>query len=153
MSAYAVTVQDLGSVPLAVIRRQVNPSELSRAVPEMCGRVWEALRAQGMRGGRHVAVYLDDAIRIEVGVELLQPFVETGPVVRSATPAGPVATATYYGPYGGLGAAHDAIHEWCRAHGHQLTGRRWEVYGHWRSEWDADPSQIRTDVFYQIATS
>ncbi len=151
MPAYAVTLRDLAGVPLAVMRRQVNAADLSRAVPEMCGRVWNALLAQGMRGGRHVAVYLDDTVRIEVGVELLQPFTDTGQVVRSETPAGPTAMTTYYGPYGGLGLAHDAIHEWCRVHGHRLTGRRWEIYGHWLSEWDTDPSQIRTDVFYEVA--
>ena len=46
------------------------------------------------------------------------PFVEHGKVVRSATPAGAVASATHYGPYGGLGAAHDAVRRWCEANNH-----------------------------------
>ena len=151
--SYTVQVRQLESIPLAVVRRQAKQAELSRLVPECCGLVWNALRAQQVRGGRHVAIYWDGSIRLEVGVELLVPFVETGDVVRSATPAGTVASVTHLGPYGGLGAAHEAIHDWCRANNHRTAGPSWEIYGHWKDEWNADPSQIRTDVFYLVAPS
>jgi effector-binding domain-containing protein len=151
MTSHTVNVQRLDSVPLAVIKRRANQSQLSRLVPECCGLVWNVLRAQHAKGGRHVAVYWDDAINIEVGAELEGPFTEQGDVVRSATPAGMVATTTHLGPYGGLGEAHDAIHQWCKANGRRLAGPSWEIYGHWRSEWDADPSQIRTDVYYLLS--
>jgi effector-binding domain-containing protein len=148
--SYAVQLQRLESVPLAVVRRQARPSDLSRVVPECCGLVWNVVRAQQARGGRHVAVYWDAGIRLEVGVELLDQFSEQGEVVRSATPAGPIASTTHFGPYGGLGAAHRAICDWCAANHHELAGPNWEIYGHWKSEWDSNPSQIRTDVFYLL---
>ena len=151
MPSYAVQLQQLESVPLAVIRRQARASELARVVPECCGLVWNAVRAQQARAGRHVAIYWDANIRLEVGVELDGPFAEQGEVVRSATPAGAVASTTHFGPYGGLGAAHDAVRRWCRANNHRWAGPNWEIYGHWRREWDADPSQIRTDVFYLLS--
>jgi effector-binding domain-containing protein len=151
VSAYAVKLQRLESVPLAVIRRQASRSELSRLVPECCGLVWNAVRAQETKAGRHVAIYWDGAIRLEVGVELHGPFAEHGEVVRSSTPAGPVASATHFGPYGGLGAAHEAVREWCRANERRLAGPNWEIYGHWQDEWNTNPSRIRTDVFYLLA--
>jgi effector-binding domain-containing protein len=151
MTAPTVAIQRLDSIPLAVIRRQVRQSELSRVVPECCGLVWAAVRAQRARAGRHVAIYWDGSIRVEVGVELFGAFAERGEVVLSATPAGTVACATHFGPYGGLGAAHDAIQRWCRANNHSLAGPQWESYGHWLPEWNADPSQIRTDVYYLLA--
>jgi len=64
-----------------------------------------------------------------------------------------VASTTHLGPYAGLGAAHDAIHQWCRANNHRLAGPSWEIYGHWDPEWDADPSRIRTDVYYLLTTA
>jgi effector-binding domain-containing protein len=67
------------------------------------------------------------------------------------TPAGLVASVTHLGPYAGLRAAHDALHDWCKTERRQLAGPSWEIYGHWQSEWDADPSRIRTDVFYLLA--
>jgi len=77
--------------------------------------------------------------------------VEVGDVVRSATPAGVVASATHYGPYGGLDAVHTALLQWCAVNSYQLAGPSWEIYGHWQQEWDADPSRIRTDVYYLLA--
>ena len=109
-------------IPLAVIRRQARASELARVVPECCGLVLNAVRAQQARGGRHVAVDWDRSRRLEVGVELLGPFAEHGEVVQSATPAGAVASTTHFGPYGGLGAAHDAIQRWCEANTRPLAG-------------------------------
>lgn len=146
-----VRVQQISSVGLAVVRRQVHRSQLSRVVPECCGLVWNEIRAQQAKGGRHVAVYWDDSIRLEVGVELEGPFIERGGFVRSATPAGEVASTTHFGPYGGLGAAHDAIHRWVEQNTRQLAGPSWEIYGHWLSEWNDDPSKIRTDVFYLLS--
>jgi effector-binding domain-containing protein len=150
VGVYTVTVGLLPSIPLAVVRRTATKSELSRLVPECCGLVWNALRAQGIKGGRHVAVYWDGQIHVEVGAEVSGAFDENNDVFRSATPAGLTATTTHFGPYGGLGGAHDAIHQWCRDNGHRLAGPKWEIYGHWLPDWDADPSRIRTDVFYQL---
>jgi effector-binding domain-containing protein len=151
MVRYDVRVDRQASVPVAVIRRQARPSDLSRLVPECCGLVWNAVRAQQTKAGRHVAIYWDGSIRLEVGVELFGPFMERDDVVVSSTPAAMTAWTTHFGPYGGLGAAHAAIHEWCAAHGHRLAGPSWEIYGHWIDAWNADPSQIRTDVFHQVA--
>ena len=149
--SYNIQLQRLEAVPLAVIRRQADKSELSRLVPELCGRVCNAVRAQGAKGGRHVAIYWDGTMRIEVGVELESAFEARDEVVRSATPAGEVAWATHLGPYGGLGGAHEAVKHWCRANSHRLAGPSWEIYGHWLPEWNANPSRIRTDVFWLIS--
>ena len=152
MTSYDVRLKQIDSVRLAVVRRQAKPPELSRVVPECCGLVWKVVRMQQANAGRHVAIYWDRSIRLEVGVELDGPFEGQGEVVRSATPAGSVASATHYGPYGGLAAAHRAIRDWCEANHHRLAGPNWEIYGHWQDEWNANPSRIRTDVYYQLAT-
>jgi len=152
MTPHPIHVQHLDSIPVAVIRRQAKPADLSRLVPECCGLVWEVMRAQKVKAGRHVAIYWDGSIRLEVGVEVQAPFSEQGEVVRSATPAGMVASTTHLGPYAGLGAAHDAVHQWCRANNHRLAGPSWEIYGHWDPGWDADPSRIRTDIYYLLTS-
>jgi len=153
MSDYVVQLQQRDSIPVAVVRRQARADELSRLVPQCCGLVWNALKAQQLRGGRHVAIYWDKSIRLEVGVEMSDSFAEQDDLVRSATPAGMIASVTHLGPYAGLGAAHQAVHDWCNDRNHRLAGPKWEIYGHWKGEWDSDPSQIRTDVFYLVASS
>src|SRR5882672_1591487 len=151
MAHTEVQVMHVGSIPLAVVRRQARASELAVAVPQGCGVVWSFVRAHQLQAGRHVAVYWDGTIRLEVGVELNGSFPEEGGIVRSATPAGLAASVVHLGPYDQLGTAHRAIRDWCSAQKRQLAGPNWEIYGHWQNDWNANPSQIRTDVFYQLA--
>ncbi|HKA05934.1 MAG TPA: GyrI-like domain-containing protein [Gemmataceae bacterium] len=148
-----VRLEQHNAQPIAVVRRRASSHELSKVVPDACGTVWSVVRAQKVPGaGRHIAIYWDDQINLEVGVELTAPFAGHGEVVGSATPAGPVATTTHYGPYGQLHKAHQAIHQWCQANGYTLAGPSWEIYGHWKDEWNSDPTKIRTDVYYLLAT-
>jgi hypothetical protein len=93
---YDVRREQLNSRPLAVVRRCARPQELSKVVPDACGLVWRILRSQQIAGaGRHVAIYHDCQINLEVGVELDAPFAGAGEVVASGTPPGPVATTTH----------------------------------------------------------
>src|SRR6516165_5276302 len=148
---YDVRLEQLSSRPLAVVRRRARSQELAKVVPEACGTVWGVVKAEKFTGaGRHVAVYWDDVINLEVGVELDAPFAGHGEVVGSATPAGAVATTVHFGPYGRLAEAHQAIRRWCANHGYTLAGPCWEIYGHWLDEWNKDPTKIRTDVFYLV---
>jgi effector-binding domain-containing protein len=150
---YDIRVEQQSHQPLAVVRRRASRQELGQVVPAACGTVWNVVRAEQIPGaGRHVAVYLDDEINLEVGVELAAPFAGSGEVVGSTTPAGRVAATTHYGPYGLLHEAHAAIHRWCRSNGCTLAGPNWEIYGHWKDEWNQDPSKIRTEVYYLIET-
>jgi effector-binding domain-containing protein len=150
---YDVRLEQLSSRPLAVVRRRASVQELSKVVPAACGVVWSVVRSQQIPGaGRHIALYLDGQINLEVGVELDAPFAGHGEVVGSVTPAGAVATTVHFGPYHRLGEAHHAIREWCANHGHALAGPNWEIYGHWTDECNSDPAKIRTDVFYLLKT-
>src|SRR5262245_11719696 len=163
---YDIRLEQHAAVPLAVVRRRASQKDLPKVVPEACGIVWNVVRAQKIQGaGRLIAVYLDCVINLEVGVELAAPFAGRvagvdrreppgtpgdDEVVGSATPAGPVATTTHYGPYNQLHAAHQAIRQWCATSGYTLAGPNWEIYVHWLDEWNADPTKIRTDVFYLL---
>src|SRR5713226_4806139 len=126
---YTVRLEQVRSRPLAVVRRRAGSHELSKVVPDACGTVWSVVRAQQVVGaGRHIAVYLDGQINLEVGVELDTPFAGFGEVVGSATPPGLVAATIHLGPYGLLHDAHKAILQWCRENGHTLAGPSWEIY-------------------------
>ncbi len=142
---------------LAAVRRRVPRSQLSVAVPEACGVVWNAIKALGISGaGKLVAVYLgqtDGHFSVEIGAEVSSEFPGHGEVVASSLPGGEVATAPHFGPYPTLGRAHEAIQQWCSQAHRPLAGPCWELYDHWKQEWNSDPSRIRTDVFYLLAAS
>lgn len=144
---YQVHIQHVASQTTGVVRRRTRGSELAQVIPQACGEVWEFFRTSTLpRPGRHLAVYLDCEINIEVGVEAAQPFVGDDRVFCSQTPAGTVATTAHIGPYNRLHEAHTAVLKWCADHGRALAGPSWEVYGHWTD----DPAQLRTDVFYLL---
>lgn len=145
--AYQVVVSQVEPQLTAVVRFRARQDELSRVVPAACGEVWNYIRANQIPGpGRHIALYLNGEIDLEVGAEVSQPFQGDGRVMCSQTPAGLVATTTHWGSYDGLHQAHAAICEWCQQNGHSKAMINWEIYGHW----DDDPSKVRTDVFYLL---
>jgi effector-binding domain-containing protein len=144
---YQVEVKQVESQATAVVRRQASLSELTRVVPQACGEVWAFIRSSHLpHPGRNLALYLDDEINLEVGVEVVQPFDGNERVSCSKTPAGMVATTVHMGPYHRLPGAHSAIRKWCAGQGFSLAGPNWEVYGHW----DNDPAKLRTDVYYLL---
>jgi effector-binding domain-containing protein len=144
---YQVEIQSIQTRATAVVRLRAGIEELPVVIPRACGEVWNFGRANGLTGmGRHLALYLDDVMNIEVGVEIAQPFPGDDRVVCSSLPAGRVATTAHIGPYHLLGDAHSAVKKWCSANGHKLAGPSWEIYGHWTD----DPTKLRTDVYWLL---
>ena len=92
-------------------------------------------------------LYLDDVPNIEVGVVSSEAVSLAGAVRRSALPGGRVATATHRGGYAGLSHTHEAVLAWCREHGHEPTGTRWELYGPHRD----DPDEVWVEVSWLLA--
>jgi effector-binding domain-containing protein len=148
---YPIELTNSEALLTAVVRERVRPSELSRFVPAACGEVWSFVRSAGRpKPGRHIALYLDAQGSIEVGAEVSELFVGNDRVHCSQLPSGRVATTVHFGPYQRLSEAHAKIRQWCAEHGHRLTGVSWEIYEHWDESWSANPSKIRTDVFYLL---
>jgi effector-binding domain-containing protein len=149
---YLIRVETIATpIPTAIVRRRAALRDLPKVVPEACGIVWNLAKARHVQGaGRHVALYLDEQINLEVGVEVAAPIGGDEELIASSLPAGRVATTTHFGPYQLLGQAHVAIRDWCAKNGHALAVVNWEVYGHWEDAWNKDPSKIRTDVYYLL---
>ena len=146
--SHNVRIEDAKAEPLAIVRRRAAQAELKTVIPAACGDVWNRARAHAVdRPSRMVALYLDDVMNIEVGVEVTDAFAGFEDLPRSATPAGRVAAVTHIGGYERLHDAHAAIHSYCKDHGHRFAGPSWEVYGHAT----ADPADMRIDIFYLLA--
>jgi effector-binding domain-containing protein len=145
--SHTVSILKVPSTPLLVVRRTAPQSQLSRVVPDACGVVWNFIKKNNITPrGRNVAVYLNGNIDMEIGVEVSANAVGAGDVVLSATPAGMAATATHWGDYRELHAAHDAISQWCKTNDYRTAGPSWEIYGHMGD----DPAKVRTDIFYLV---
>jgi hypothetical protein len=145
-----VIVANSNGVPLLVARRVVPRAELGAAVQEGCGRAFQAAKALGARPGHNVALYRDGKVTVDAGVECEGDWSAPPGLLRSTTPAGRVASLLHVGPYGTLGETHEALRAWFARTGERPQGPNWEVYGHWRVEWNDDPSRIETEVCYLL---
>jgi len=148
-NGYDVSLELVPPRAIAAVRVRVAGSRVSSVFRDALDQVYAAARHGAVQlDGQNVFVYrsvadVPDEIDVDFGVGTTAPFARDGSVVYTVVPGGHVATATHWGDYGALGAAHDAIIAWCRSHDLRLAGPRWEVYGHWQQ--DATP---RTDVYY-----
>lgn len=151
-SSHTVSVQTARARGIAAVHARLAADRVPAVFARYLDQVYAAARDGAVTlDGQNVFVYRDGStageVEVEFGVGVAAPFQAAGPVRYTELPVGRVATATHWGDYGRLGETHAAVIAWCRAHGHALTGTRWEVYGHWNPG-DAQP---RTDVYYLLA--
>jgi effector-binding domain-containing protein len=153
MGTEAVRFMTVEARPTAVVAQTTTWTEFPKLWASLLGEVYEFVRprpelATGVGGElwQNIMLYKDQRPDVEVGVLVSEPFQGEGSVIPSALPAGEVATATHRGDYAKLGTTHDAVRDYAAAHGRELAGPCWEVYGHAR----ADPSEAETDVFWLL---
>ena len=145
--SYDVDVVSTQTVTMAVARATLPPGQIGEHIIELFDRVYAFLKtAKVKQAGQNIALYLNGAVDLEVGVPVTAPFEDTATVYCSSLPAGQAAHAVHYGPYSELVGAHDAVRKWCADRGLALTGVSWEIYGHWND----DPSLLRTDVYWLL---
>ena len=146
---YDVRAERAQPRPLAAIRAQIPPDRVGENIIRLLDVIWPALRAQGAVTGHNVVIYhgtRDGVLTVDVGVETPAGVRPDGDVKPAATPEGEVATTAHFGDYSGLGGAYTALEQWCAATGRRPAGVNWEVYG----DWDDDPEQVRTDVYFLL---
>jgi effector-binding domain-containing protein len=146
--SFDVTVADVAARPTLVVPATTTWPEFPALWKTLLDEVWACLRAAGIeRGCPNVMLYLDDVPHVAVGVLPSGPCPPTGRVVRSRLPAGRVATTVHRGSYAELGAAHQAVSDWCGANGERPAGPRWEIYG----PHDPDLANVWTEVHHLLA--
>lgn len=141
------------SVPTAVVRGSVPMAQLRDFYDRAFPAVAEALASQDIAPVQAFGLYLSppgDTVELEVGFVVPGPVTADGDVVPGELPAGEVAYAVHAGPYDGLGEAWGRLQEWMTEHGHTPGGPVWEIYITEPSP-DADPEEMRTDLFWPLA--
>ena len=145
-----IAVVDALPRPIAGVRVTTVLSKWPSQFMHELNKVYEAVHAGHVRqSGQNVMVYRprkDGKVDIECGVETAARFEPIGEVVYCETPSGMAVTAAHIGPYERLGVTHNALVDWSRKNGHEITGICWEIYG----DWNDDPAKLRTDIFHLL---
>lgn len=147
---YDVKLTNTSATPTAVVTASTNWAEFPALWKTMLDEVWAVLREGDIRGvGHNVMLYKDDTPNVEVGVQVAGQFQPRGRVVRSTLPAGLAAMTVQPASPQGIAAAHQAVRQWCAAHGHELAGPRWEIYG----DPGPDTGEFDTEVYWLIESA
>ena len=146
-----VTIVQTREAPTAVVAERTTWERFPAQWRGWLDEVWSFVRGASLDAGRNVMLYRDGVPNVEVGVEVGGPFQSNGRVVASSLPEGRAARTVARGEPSAdvIGAAHAAVIGWCEANGHDLSGCRWEIYGHWRD--DQDPARYEIEVYWQLA--
>ena len=138
---------------VAVVKDRRKWTELGGKLIPLLDRVYDAVRAgKVVQTGHNIFIFRDgskDSVTVEIGVEVSSAFEPTEDILYSMTPAGEVAWTIHKGDYAALGNAYAAIVRWCEQHGRARANIWWEVYG----DWEQDPEQLETTVFYSLLPS
>ncbi len=139
--------------PTAVVAQTTSWEQFPSVWPALLDEVYGFVRGRedlatgdGGELWQNVMLYRNDTPVVEVGVLAAGSFVAQGRVTPSELPGGEVAAAVHRGDYARLHATHGAVRDHVAAHGRELAGPRWEIYGHWRE----DPSELETEVFWLL---
>jgi effector-binding domain-containing protein len=153
MPAAAVSFMTVEARPTAVVAQTTSWSEFPKLWGQLLGQVYEFVRPHpelatgaGDERWQNVMLYKDQRPDVEVGVLASGPFQAEGRVIPSMLPAGEVATAIHRGDYAKLEVTHKAVRDYAAAHGRELAGPCWEIYGHA----PPDPSDAETEVFWLL---
>jgi effector-binding domain-containing protein len=153
MGTEAVRFTTVEARPTAVVAQTTTWAEFPKLWGSLLREVYEFVRPRPeLATGdaeelwQNTMLYKDQRPDVEVGVLVSGTFQAEGSVIQSALPAGQVATATHRGDYTQLGATHDAVRDYAAAHGRELAGPCWEIYGHA----PPNPSEAETEVFWLL---
>lgn len=153
--AYEVDIGTEKARPLAAVAANAKIGTIGLVIRPALDQVYALFGGFSKeKMGQNVIFYPDggglmspQGATIYCGVEMKVPFEDKGDVVHAETPAGRCAHVVHWGSYDKMGQAHQALHAFCGAGGHKITGVNWEVYG----DMYDDLSKVRTDIYYQLA--
>src|SRR4051812_167037 len=137
----------------ACVRTRIPVADVPQRFREFLDEVYAAGKAGTAKlDGQNIFVYRptesESIVDVDFGVGVKEPFTAGGNIVMSHLPTGRAATTTLTGDYGGIRGGHHAIIDWCKAHHHERSGVRWEIYGHWTE----DASKLETQIFHQVTS-
>lgn len=133
----------------AVVRHRITMAETDR-IPGWIGTTFEAIQRAGHQpAGMPFLRTLSMDAEGRGRLACAPPFTGDSEVQPGTLPGGPLAVASYLGPYDGIGPAYAAIQAWCVEHGHEIAGPPWESYFTDPNE-EPDPAKWRTDIHFPV---
>jgi effector-binding domain-containing protein len=129
---YACEAVERPSQPVLSIRTRVHVQNLPEVLGKGYADIAQYLESLGEApsGDPFVAYYNMDMenLDMEMGFPVSGKVPGQGEIQASEIPAGKYATCLHIGPYPDLGMAYEALTEWIKGEGYEVTGVAYEFY-------------------------
>ncbi len=131
MSQFEIKEVQLEPQPVLVIKFSTEPQRLGDKLGQHFPAIFQyaggkSLTLTGMPFVRYLE--MTDVFTVEAGMPVDVADAGEGDIYGTELVGGSAITTDHYGPYEGLGAAHEALRTWAIDHGHQPEWGGWEVY-------------------------
>lgn len=150
---YDIQIRKLAPQPVASIRLNIAPDELSMTIGRLLPEVLLHLETIHIHpAGPPFTRYHrfdEDVIDLETGYPVNEIVPPSGLITPGDLPGGEAAATIHTGPYDTLPQAYTALVEWLKDHQREAGEAPWEVY--WRGPGDVpNPLEWKTEVILPL---
>ncbi len=131
MSQFEIREVELESQPALVIKFSSAPQSLGEKLGQHLPTIFQYAGSKGLTTtGMPFVRYLEmtEVFTVEAGMCVAEADTGEGDIYGTELVGGSAITTDYYGPYEGLGTAHEALRAWAIEQGHKPEWGGWEVY-------------------------
>jgi effector-binding domain-containing protein len=152
LQSYTCEIQEQEAQPTICIRTRTSVDR----IPEVMGKAFESVfRYLGKMGAQPAsppfAAYHNmdmQNLDVEIGVAVSRELPASGEIHKGEIPAGQFATCLHVGPYTELTQAYDALTEFVKEEGYEVSGAVYEFYLNGPEE--AAPEELETRICFPV---
>jgi effector-binding domain-containing protein len=153
--SYKCEVKEQSAQPALSIRTRTAVQDLAQVLGEAYGAIAQYLGELGEQpaGPPFTAYYNMDMqdLDVEIGFPVYKRLPGKDDIKASDIPGGKAATCLHTGPYSGIGPAYNALSQWIKDNGYEVTGVAYEVYLDDPAQ--TPPQELRTQILFPLKTA
>ena len=150
--SYHCEIKELPVTPTLSIRTRTPVQELPKTMHKAYGAIVQHLEEIGEQpeSPAYAAYYNIDMqnLDVEIGFPVSKKLQGKNDIKSRKIPAGQYASCVFTGPYSDIEPAYNALSQWIKENGYEVTGIAYELYLN-----DPDvtpPNELKTEILFPL---
>lgn len=148
---YQFEIKEQATQPTLFVRSTCAVQDLPKFFGKAFGDIIQYLASLGEQPtGAAYAIYYNmdmQALDMQAGFPVAHPIPGKGDIQSGEIPAGRCASGLNIGPYDKMEPFYDALNQWVKAQGEEVTGVAFEWYF---SPPETPPQEVKTEVWFPL---